>query len=161
VLLALLGPTSHLPQHYGRTDNRQTNTSSEQKFLAGLFFGAVAEEFGTQDHRRQLVRGLPFRNKADAGKTSLIWGPQALIRPQCRVNTPLWAPSADSGQRKKMIPVNERYNLVEWPGLSTSVLRDSSVYSQKWLSQEFDSQRHKNKTDRRDFPVLSSVQSPD
>jgi hypothetical protein len=52
-------------------------------------------------HMRQLVRGLPFRNKTNAGKPSSIWSPQALIRPQCRVTTPLWATGADSGQRKK------------------------------------------------------------
>ena len=52
-------------------------------------------------HKRQLVRGLPFRNKVDARKKSCIRGPKARIRPQCRVTTPLWAPGADSGQREK------------------------------------------------------------
>jgi hypothetical protein len=52
-------------------------------------------------HKRQLVRGLPFRNKVDAGNSSCIWGPKARIRPQCRVTTPLWAPGADFGQREK------------------------------------------------------------
>jgi hypothetical protein len=48
-----------------------------------------------------MVRGLTFRNKADAGKPSCIRGLKARIRPQCRVTTPLWAPGADSGQRTK------------------------------------------------------------
>ena len=52
-------------------------------------------------HRRQITRGVPFRNKADAGKPSCIWSLKARIRPQCRVTTPLWAPGADSGQRAK------------------------------------------------------------
>ena len=46
-------------------------------------------------------RGLPFRNKADGGKPSLIWGQKMRIRPQCRVTTPQWAPGAGSGQRRK------------------------------------------------------------
>ena len=48
-----------------------------------------------------LVRGLPFRNKLDGGKPSLIWGKKNRIRLQCRVTTPPWAPGADSGQREK------------------------------------------------------------
>jgi hypothetical protein len=52
-------------------------------------------------HRRQFIRGLPFRNKADGGKRSLIWTQKIRIRPQCRVTTLLWAPGADSGQREK------------------------------------------------------------
>jgi hypothetical protein len=60
-------------------------------------------------HRRQLVRGLPFRNKVDAGKSSLILNPKARIRPQCRVTTPLWAPGAVSGQRTKPEFVGEKF----------------------------------------------------
>jgi hypothetical protein len=32
------------------------------------------------------------------GNKSLIWGPEARVRPQCRVITPVLAPGADSGQ---------------------------------------------------------------
>jgi hypothetical protein len=49
----------------------------------------------------KLVRALPFRNKLDGGKPSCIWGQKMRNRPQCRATTPLWAPGADSGQRKK------------------------------------------------------------
>jgi hypothetical protein len=49
-----------------------------------------------QAHRRQLVRGLPFRIKVFAGKQSFIWGPKERIRPHSRVTMPLLAPSADS-----------------------------------------------------------------
>jgi hypothetical protein len=31
----------------------------------------------------------------------VAYGEKMRIRPQCRVTTPLWAPGADSGQRKK------------------------------------------------------------
>jgi hypothetical protein len=101
-------------------------------------------------HRRQLVRGLPFRNKLDGRKQSLIWGQKMRNRPQCRVTTPLWAPGADSGQREKkrnrgakfgpkndcsarpwgrrvVTLVNESCNLVDHTGHSASVLRDSAV----------------------------------
>jgi hypothetical protein len=90
----------------------------------------------------------------DAGKSSLIWSLQARIRPQSRVTTPLWAPSADSGQRTKprkrgakfgpkndcsarpwcrraMIPGNERCLYVDCSGHSASVLRDSAQKTQK------------------------------
>ena len=100
-------------------------------------------------HRRQLVRGLPFRSKVNAGKPSLIWDPKARSRTHCRVTTPLWDPGADSGQRTKtkswgkirtkndcsarpwgrraMIPANERFLLLDCSGHSASVLRDSAV----------------------------------
>jgi hypothetical protein len=32
-------------------------------------------------HRRQFVRGLPFRNKLNGGKSSCIWGEKMRIRP--------------------------------------------------------------------------------
>jgi hypothetical protein len=52
-------------------------------------------------HGTSHFRCLPFRNKANGGKPRFIWGLKNRIRPQCRVTTPLWAPSADSGQREK------------------------------------------------------------
>jgi hypothetical protein len=52
---------------------------------------------GTQE----AISGLPFRNKADVGKRSLIWTQKMRIRPQCCVTTPLWVPGADSGQREE------------------------------------------------------------
>ena len=68
-----------------------------------------------------IFRGLSFRNKADAGKPSLIWGKKMRIRPQCRVTTPLWAPGADSGQREKKTKSGAKF------GPKMTAVRDPGV----------------------------------
>ena len=130
-------------------------------------FGAVS---GTQEAIK-LVRGLPFRNKLDGGKKSCIWGQKNQIQPHCRVSTPLWAPGADSGQRKKtksgakfgpkndcsarpwgrrvVILVSESCILVHHTGHSASVLRDSAVYLRKEI---FLNMTPKRRTNKKEFP---------
>ena len=84
----------------------------------------------------------------------VAYGAKIRNRPQCRATTPLWAPGADSGQRKKkrnrgqnsdqkMTAVRDPGVAGRWPyrvkvvflvdytGHSSSVLRDSAVYSRK------------------------------
>ena len=67
----------------------------------GSEFSAISG-YGRGAHRRQFVRGLPFRNKLDGGKPKLIWGQ--------KFETGLSAVSLRPGGPLALIPVNGKKN---------------------------------------------------